>query len=214
MSQQVTAPTWDAGVSLAEAKLSPLVRRRIEKVVLLDNLITEKDRQEDAEERAKAVLVRLGPGERKGLRVWGGDQNLCGKSNCSFWIFDPGDGSMLFAGNGYRLDFRSTMPMGFTTSRRRINWERRAESMTTTGSMGGSTNESGRWFTVRSGWGGREGRNRRSFGCGDCVAFAQDDKVCVRGRGGNRRSFGCGDCVAFAQDDDSWVGFACDDNFG
>src|SRR5215468_10822747 len=66
------------------------------------------------------------------------------------------------------------------------------------------------------GWLGRKPpkNNRRSFDCGRCAAYAQDDKPIFNAqdgkRGGwlgrnapknSRRSFDCGCCAAYAQDD-------------
>lgn len=111
VTAQATVPKLDAGVSLADARLSRLVRKRVEKVVLIDNVITDPYAQGDVLEATKVVSIRLRPGKRLGLRVWGGGL-ICGKSNCPFWIFDPANGYMLFAGNGYRLDFQRTLHHG------------------------------------------------------------------------------------------------------
>lgn len=98
-------------MSLADARLSPFVRKRIEKVLLLDNLITSPYDQDDAKEQTKVLPIRLGPEGRKGLRVWGGAM-LCGNHNCQLWIFDPKNGAKLFEGSGYEVDLKSSLHHG------------------------------------------------------------------------------------------------------
>jgi len=87
------------------------VRQRIEKSVLVDNLITSPIDQSDVEEEARVARVRLGPGGQEGLRVWGGAR-LCGMHNCPVWIFDRTNGGTLLDGGGYEMDFRRTLHHG------------------------------------------------------------------------------------------------------
>lgn len=100
------------GPSLASVKLRRVVRQRIEKVVLLDNLISAKYDQEDAKQDSPVSCVRLGSNRKPDLLVWGGGSQLCGKSNCLLWIFDPLDGALLFQGDGYDLSLRETSHNG------------------------------------------------------------------------------------------------------
>ena len=103
----------ERGTPLADAKLPYQVRRQIEKVIFPDNVVTDRYDKEDAEEHTHVLRVLVGPKRRMGLRVWGGDLHLCGKSNCSIYLFDPSNGSELFGSDGYELAFRPTVHKGF-----------------------------------------------------------------------------------------------------
>ena len=110
--QAPSSSSSSSAQTLSAAKLLLSIRRKIEKVVLLDDLITNPYDQEDAEEHATVERVRLSTNGRQGLRVWGGGPFLCGKSNCFYWIFDGTNGSLLLAGNGYQLAFKKTLHGG------------------------------------------------------------------------------------------------------
>lgn len=91
---QASSSEWGLDAApLADAKLSPILRRRIESTVLAD---VEPEHKADAERASKIGRIRMGPGNVWGVRVSGGGE-LCGVTgNCPEWIFDPETGAELF----------------------------------------------------------------------------------------------------------------------